>query len=264
VRLKSSCIAALLAFLLSGCGGGGSNNPAPPNVTIQSGNWNFSGSSTVSPGGSFIAGGSLNQTGASISGVIQIFSSLCFDTTVEVPVAGTVSGQTVTLSSSGTQNQTVTVNATGSATTISGSYTVTAAGCVDKGTVSANLVPPITGTWHGSFSSTVTSGAVINVTANLTQSATSDGHGFFPVTGTVTFSGSSCFTSGTIVQGLISGISGGELGLSVSTNDVPTPGATLISAVLDDPSTANGATGNYLVLAGNCSGDSGDGHITKP
>jgi len=155
------------------------------------------------------------------------------------------------------------VNASGSASNLSGTYTVTGTGCAggDRGTMSANLVPSVSGTWHGTFTSTVTPGPVVNATATLTQSSTPDAHGLFAVTGTVTFSGSACFTSGTITQGFAAG---GALGLDIATNDVPSGGDTVFAAFMDNPTAATAATGVYQVNTGTCSGDSGDGHLTKP
>jgi hypothetical protein len=127
--------------------------------------------------------------------------------------------------------------------------------------VIANLVPPVTGSWHGQFTSTVSPGTVINATATLTQSPTADADGFFEVTGTVNFTGSPCFTSGTISTGLMAG---SAMGLDITTNDTPSQGDTVFAAIMDNPAVATSATGLYNVNLGSCSGDAGNGQITKP
>ena len=260
---KVLVVLAFLAVLLAGCGGSSSSPGPTSTLTIQSGNWNISASSIAAPGVTFLAGGNLMQSGNSISGVVHIFNSTCFGQTTDVPVSGSVSGQSVTLSSPAIQGQTVTVSLNGSSTALSGTYSVAGTGCAagDRGTVNANLVPSITGSWHGTFTSTANPGTTVDATADLTQSATADAHGLFAVTGTVTFTGSTCFTSGTIVQSVLAG---GALELEITTNDQPTPGDIGFLAFMDNPSAANAATGLYQINAGTCSGDAGDGHITKP
>lgn len=255
-----------MGLTLIGCGGSSSSSgpsPATP-FSLQSGNWNVNASSSAAPGNNFIVGGNLTQSGTNISGVMHIFSSACFDLTIDVPVTGSVSAQSVTLTSSAIAGQVVTVNASGtSATALTGTYSVGGTGCAagDKGTISANLVPSISGSWHGTFTSSVAAGTTINATATLTQSSTPDADGLFPVTGTVTFTGSPCFASGTIRQSIFAG---GVLGLDLTTNDTPTPGEVIVSVVMDSPSTATAATGIIQIDAGSCNGDIGTGHITKP
>jgi len=264
LRLKHLFAAStLLCTLLTGCGGGNSSNSNPSAFSIQAGNWNVNASSTFAPGNNFIVGGNLTQSGSSISGVMHINNSPCFILASDVPVSGSISGQTVTLSSAASVGPVVTVSANAtSATAMTGTYTV-AGTCADgdKGTISANLVPSITGSWHGTFTSQVTPGTTINATANLTQSPTPNADGFFPVTGTVTFTGSPCFTSGTIVQSIAAG---SVIGLEITTNDQPTPGEVVFAAIIDSPATGTAATGSYEIAAGSCVNDTGNGHITKP
>ena len=258
MRLKHLFAAsALLCTLLSGCGGGNSSNPSA--FSIQTGNWNINASSTAG-GNDFIIGGNLTQSGSSISGVMHFVHAVCFNLTTDVPVSGSVSGRAVTLTSA-PFSQVVTVSAIAiSATTLTGTYSAEGCSAADIGTISANLVPSVTGSWHGTFTSTASSGTTINATANLTQSPTADADGFFPVTGTVTFTGSPCFTSGTIVQSFAAG---SVLGLEVTTNDQPTPGDVIFAVIIDNPATSTAATGAYQIDAGSCNGDFGNGHITK-
>lgn len=269
MRALNIAIIGALARIVCGCGGGSSSSGSSPAFSIQSGNWNISAVSSAGPGSNFSAGGNLSQSGSNISGILHFVGSPCLDFLTDVPVSGSVSGQKVTLTSPVITGEVVTVNASGSATALSGTYTLTASGpscgASDQGTFTATVVPSVSGTWHGAFSSSVNPGTNINVSANITQSAAPDAHGFFPITGTLTFSGSSCFTAGTVVSGpLASNIAGSTLNLFISTNDQPSPGLTSFDATADVPATASAMTGNYLVIQGNCSLDAGTGHVTKP
>lgn len=252
--------AALLCGFQAGCGGSSSSTP----VNLQSGNWSVAASSAVTLAGSFVIGGSLTQTGNTISGVVHIPASKCFNGNQDVAVTGSVTGQKITLSYAATPDQTINVDATaGSATTISGTYSVAGTGCAagDHGTINGTLVPPVTGTWLGAYTSSVTPGTAINVTATLTQSPTADAHGFFSVTGTVTATGTPCFTSGTISASLISG---GSVQFNAAGTEQPTPSVISISGIMNDPATATFVPGIYDVTGPNCSSaDNGTGSIAK-
>jgi hypothetical protein len=259
----------LLAIGMVGVWGCGGNASSSQPFAIQSGNWSISGASTAAPGNSFSGGGSLSQSGSNVSGVMHFLNAACLDGT-DIPVSGSVTGQKITLTSPAVLGQVVTVNASGSATALSGTYTMTVTGpnCIgasnDQGTITAALVPSITGTWHGSFTSLV-SGSSINATANLTQSATPDAHGFFFITGTLAFTGSPCFTSGQVESTpLQSGIAGSEVGLNITTNDQPSPGLTTFNGTVDVPSTANSISGSFGVRSGNCAVDLLTGRMTRP
>lgn len=122
----------LLAVLLSGCGGNGGGSI--PTLTIQSGNWAFSGTSTSAPGNTFTAGGNLTQNGSVISGITHInATSGCFDFTTDIPVSGSVNGQTMTVSSAPVAGQTISITASGSATALTGNYTISG-GCAETET----------------------------------------------------------------------------------------------------------------------------------
>jgi hypothetical protein len=266
--LRRSCLMLLAIGVvgLFGCGGGASSGQP---FAIQSGNWSISGTSTAAPGNSFFGGGGLSQSGNNVSGVLHFLNAPCIDGT-DIPVSGSVAGQKVTLASPAVLGEVVTVNASGSATALSGTYTtaVTGPDCIgasnDQGTISAALVPSITGTWHGSFTSLV-SGSSINATANLTQSATPGAHGFFFITGTLGFTGSPCFTSGQIESTPTqSSIAGSAVGLTITTNDQPTPGLTTFNGTVDVPSAANSISGSYTVRSGNCAVDVLTGRMTRP
>jgi hypothetical protein len=188
VVFLASCL-----FLIS-CGGG-SSSPNSPNGTqsnITAGNWSFAAKSSSSvSGATFFINGNLTQSGSSVSGSMQIINPFsipgCFypDPVPIVPFAGTFTGDTAVLTSPTIYGQVITVTVSGSGNTLNGTYSI-AGGCVDKGTVAATYVPPLTGTWTGNF--TNPDGSVIpgvSATLTLTQSATANGPSF-PLSGTLT------------------------------------------------------------------------------
>ncbi|HET9792253.1 MAG TPA: hypothetical protein VFR08_13210 [Candidatus Angelobacter sp.] len=250
-------VLVILILLLAGCGGGGSGSSAA--FTIQSGNWNFRATSTTLSGELTTFGGSLSQSGSSVSGTVQMLGGNgCIGFGIDIPVSGTVSGQNITLTTAAISNVVITINATGSATAFSGTYQFT--GCVahDLGNVTANLVPSVTGTWSGTFTSSTA--PPLSVTAVLTESSTPDAHGGFPLTGTVSFTGSTCFTSGTVSAGAMTGAT---LGLVVATNEQPNPSQIIISGGLADPTVANNLGGGYILNLGACATKDGFGTLTR-
>ena len=200
--------ALFVSFLL--CVGCGSSSSSAPHSSITNGNWSFTGTSTVTSGLVLSIGGGLAQSGNVVSGTMLVSASNanCQSLfTSGIPVTGTFSGDTLTLTSANFSNQIVTVNAAGSGNSLTGTYSV-AGGCADgdKGTIAASYLPPITGTWTGTFMNP--DGTVIPIDPNnpregvetarltLTQSATAT-DGYFPLSGTFETS-FSCLGSGTI------------------------------------------------------------------
>ncbi len=159
-------LASLL--ILAACGGGNTgpvNNPIPLTLT---GNWQFTVSNPSD--GSFtggIQGGFLAQTGTSATGGATYSVSLP-DATVcssgSATVTATLNGQDVTLTAmAGTQTFSFTGTMSINGTTMSGTYTSTAGTATDGspcGTAqnglqwSAVMVPPLFGSFVGSFHST--------------------------------------------------------------------------------------------------------------
>jgi hypothetical protein len=190
VRGKSLWACLLLAgtIALSACGGSG--NTGEPPVSL-SGNWQFTVANP--PDQSFLGGlqgGFLLQTNGSVTGAAVYSISLpgqnggnpTLCNSGSAPITATVSGQNVTLNAvAGTQTFTFTGMLSQNGTTMVGTYT-SSAGTATDGTAcgtaqtglqwSATLVPPLTGTFQGSFHS-------IGGTAGL---ANQD----FPVSGTLT------------------------------------------------------------------------------
>jgi len=252
----------LLICVFTGCGGGGSSTTAPTptpgaQLAITSGNWDLGVTSASGP--TFIIGGDVNQSGSTISGGVRVANSTCFTFGTAVPVSGTISGQTATVTSAAIASQTITATLTGSATALSGSYTVSGTGCAggDKGTVTAVMVPSITATWKGTFTSNGLGNPQVGVSIPITE-GTADNTGLFPLSGTATLTGSTCFSSGTLATG--SGMAGRVVDVIIINSD---GSHTEFIGNLTSPATPTQVTGTYTVTGGVCGGDSGTGTLTK-
>jgi hypothetical protein len=199
--------AALLSLLLilSSCGGsgsstGGDNPPPPTQPQLSSGNWSLHSSSQVGPVGTVYIGGNLDHSGTSITGVMHIANSSCFDVATDVPFTGTSNGSNVTLASASISGQVISVTGTIiNSKSMTGTYTITG-GCAagDRGSITGTFVPSISGTWKA----TEAVGAqTLTTTAVITQRSTPAAIGVFPLTGSISFSGataSGCFSGGTL------------------------------------------------------------------
>jgi hypothetical protein len=254
---------ATFCILLSGCGGS-SSTPAPtptptpvPQLAITSGNWDFAVASTS--GTNFLIGGNVVQTGTSVTGGIRVANSACFADGTAVPISGTINGQTATVTSDSIASQIINASLSGSATALTGTYTVTGTGCAggDKGNIAGVLVPSVSGTWKGTFISNTVANPGVGVTAPIVEGAP-DTTGLFVITGTSTYVGSPCFASGTATTG--SGMAGRTTDVRFTNDD----GSTVeFIGSLNNPAAPTQITGTYTVTGGLCDGDSGTGQITK-
>lgn len=256
---------ALLTLLVwtmsaAACGGGGGGGGAgvPGNGTSStpdmSGNWSMHATSAQADA---YVGGVLTQSGEKLSGVFHVVNSTCYDVMTDVPVTGTISGNTAQLTTASVDSQVLTATLTAAANggSATGTYKITG-GCGggDAGQLSGNRIPPYTGTWKGSFQSS--SGVQVGVAANITQTGP-DAHGWYQLSGTVTFQNSTCFTQGTITNSIASG----DLTLlAIATND--TPAGEVDFAGLSNTA-GNSLAGQYQINSGACIGDSGSGTLTR-
>lgn len=274
MRTPIFLVTAALLTLFTACGGGGYNNNGgnnnggggstqPPVITYQdvSGNWQIKSSSqVVSNTGAYIGAVLTGSTSSSaITGIAHIYASSCFDFTVDIPVTGTIDqSKNITMTSATTAGQVVTVNLTSnSSNTMTGTYTI-AGGCAagDKGTLSAALVPNISGTWTGSVQSN-TDNSVSQVSAQLTQAQTANSDGLYPLTGNISFPNGTCFTSGNLVNSFTSG---GVLTIFGQTNN----GVFISAGIITDPTTGKNMVVAYSISGGTCDGDTGQGTLTRP
>jgi hypothetical protein len=264
--LKARIVFAVVftsCLLLSSCGGGSSSSNGPQG-TITNGNWSIAATSTVN-GAILDIGGSLVQSGSSVSGIMHIFGSACFNPlTDDVVFTGSYTGDTLVLTSNSTYEQVVTVKVTGTGGSLNGTYSI-AGGCAvgDKGSFAAVYAPPITGTWG----STSTQGsATVTIVANLTEASVADAHGRFPLSGTLTYSGSPCSNAGTIAvtSSTYSSVWGDTVFTFSATNDIGGSTGTLsYVGTIPTPASPATMTGSYNVTGGLCMFDSANFQFTK-
>ena len=252
-------VVASLALLIAGCGGN-SSTPLPPQVqqlTLTSGNWDFAAAS--SSGTNFLIGGNVVQTGTSVTGGLRVVNSACIAPSTPVPITGNISGQTATVTSANVASQTINASLSGSATALTGTYTVTGTGCAggDKGNIAGVLVPSISGTWKGTLISNTVANPGVGVTAQIVEGAP-DPTGLFVITGSAAYVGSPCFASGTAANG--SAMAGRTTDVLLKNDD----GSTVeFVGALNNPAAPTQITGTYTVTGGVCGGDTGSGTITK-
>jgi hypothetical protein len=188
-----------------------------------------------------------------------VINSTCIAANVPVPISGNISGQTATVISAAIASQTINASLSGSATSLTGTYSVTGTGCAsgDKGNIAGVLVPSISGTWKGTFVSSTVANPTVTVTAPITE-GTADANGLFVISGTATYAGSPCFASGTTATG--SAMAGRTTDVILKNND----GSTVeFVGFLTNPAAPTQMTGTYTVSGGLCTGDSGTGTLTK-
>ncbi len=250
-----------LALLIAGCGGN-SSTPTPPQVqqlALTSGNWDFVAASSSGP--SFLIGGNIVQTGTSVTGGLHAANSACITRATPVPITGNISGQTATVTSASVASQTINASLSGSATALTGTYTIAGTGCAggDKGNIAGVLVPSISGTWKGTLISNTVANPGVGVTAPIVEGAP-DPTGLFVITATSTYVGSPCFTSGTTATTTGSAMAGRTTDVLLKNDD----GSTVeFIGFLNNPAAPTQMTGSYVVTGGLCDGDTGNGTLTK-
>jgi hypothetical protein len=242
-------------------------HPTPMSVA---GNWQFDLLDSNGNVGA-TATGFLQQSGANVTGALNIgncASNASVTGTVggsngptTVNLAVNVNGQTLTIAGSG-------IGTITPGTAIQGNYTVGATGCTISGltaTVSAQQINSISGAFHGSLKSK--NGSTLNISGNVSQGQ-STGLVTSDLTGSATVTGSVCFSTVNL-SGTISGTSvelnlassDGSSTAQLSTNPQPaagqlggSPGSFTITQL----------SGDYVVKAGSCSGDSGTLTLSFP
>jgi len=225
-----SLVACVFTITLTGCGGSS-------NLGLTQGNWAFSASSTAAKVSdpTFVLGGNLTQSGSNLTGKMYISQSGCIPQQY-VTFTGTVKDKNVTLTSASFGGQVISVTASGTKDSLTGTYTVTGE-CADSGSVDANAVPSISGTWSGTV---LVNTAPVTVSMALTQAATASEDGTFALTGTVTYTGSVCSSSATITPSRLQGT-----GLNLNA-DLGT-GSFNYTASLDSATSPKNITGDYSV-----------------
>ena len=244
---KFAALSALLGALiltLAGCGATVSN------LALTQGNWAVTATSTAPginiAGPTFVLGGNLTQSGATLSGTLAINQSGCISPQT-LQFTGTVKDKNITLVSNAFDGNVISVTASGTKDSLSGNYTITG-GCADQGTVTAGAVPSISGTWNGTLSPVTlhTNGiAQVGISAALTQSASASEDGSFALTGTLTYTGTSCSEPANLVGSSISG----------STVTINTDSAfSYVAPTLNSLTNPTSMTGDYDGTSDVCSG----------
>jgi hypothetical protein len=243
-----SLLAALSTLVLGGCG-------ASNNLALMPGNWSM----TATPSGAspFYIGGNLTQNGSALTGTMYVVNSNCFTSSTTVVLSGTIHGQNVTLSSTSISGQVIAITATGTASALTGTYTVTG-GCDDgdSGSLSASIVPSISATWSGPIASQ--GGSNVTLALSLTQTATASGDGTFALTGNGVFTNSSCSNTASVTDAFIAGP---YLVVNALTDDGGEFSYTQV--LLNNAATPTSMNGTYEVFGGNCDGDLDNPTFTK-
>jgi len=240
-------IAGALTLSLSGCGA------AVSKLALTEGNWAFSATSTAKfvSAPSFVIGGNLTQSGDNLTGTMFIDHTSCI-TPQTVIFTGTVKDKNVTLTSQSFSGQVITVTASGSQDSLSGTYTVTG-DCADSGTLTANAVPSISGTWSGTV---VVNTSSTTMTVVLTQAPTASADGTFGLTGSVSYVGSDCPATAAL---LTSSITGGDL--KINTDNGAGGGFGYVAQV-DSVTAPKNMTGDYDSTSDPCSSSDGIQSVT--
>jgi hypothetical protein len=190
-----SLLAGAFALVLSGCG-------ASSNLNLTQGNWSMT--ATPSGGGTFYIGGNLTQSGTNLVGTMYVVNSNCYSPSQTVAFTGTVKGNNVALTSASVGGEVITVAATGTAGSLTGTYSI-AGGTTcngDSGTLTATPVPSISATWSGPI---VSQGGQSTLALPITQATTASSDGTFAITGTGAYTNSTCFSTATITSAFVAG-----------------------------------------------------------
>jgi hypothetical protein len=240
-----SLLAGVFALVLTGCG-------ASNNLALAPGNWSMTATTSGAP--TFYIGGNLTQSGTKLAGTMYVANSLCYSPSQTVAFTGTVNGSKVTLTSDSVGGEVLSVTATGTAGSLTGTYSIAGGTTCNgqTGTIAANPVPSINGTWSG----TIVDGngdAQAKFSIALSEAATASADGTFALTGTITYTGSTCSVSGTLPAG--SGfIAGTYIVMQGNTIEFDgNPGNFIYYPVfLNNPTSPTNMQGTYTQTSGAC------------
>jgi hypothetical protein len=137
-------------------------------------------------------------------GTMYVVNSNCYSPSQTVAFTGTVKGNNVALTSASVGGEVITVAATGTAGSLTGTYSI-AGGTTcngDSGTLTATPVPSISATWSGPI---VSQGGQSTLALAITQATTASSDGTFAITGTGAYTNSTCFSTATITSAFVAG-----------------------------------------------------------
>ena len=263
VRFLDAGLLLAFAFLSLSCGGGKAPSTSSTSSAI-SGNWQIALTRHNSTE-QWTFSGFLLQSGTTVNGSF-ILGAGCQGVG---PVTGTFDGQNLQLTV-GSFGQDFTLTATlpsGSTTetTMSGQFSTLQGGCVDftsSGTWTATRIPPLSGSFQGSFVAAGTGGLTVNVIGTLTQSP-NIGASNATISGTMSAVGAPAFCSyigNTTVTGLISGTSAilnfyGPDGSLIG--QAPYPGGAFGPLTVSSDGSSMTGSFNFDGISNSCSGFTG-------
>lgn len=284
------------AMGISGCGGGGisvsgSGSAAATTQPMSEGNWYLTATSQVASSSGTIIHSFFNGAAAVSGSSVTLTttpSSICLPVYTPVTLSGSISGDTLTLTTPAQSGSAQTIAITGAlsnGTNLNGSFAVNGASASDPcygvyGTAQGLHVPSLTGAWTG----TVTEAAydengnplldangnaitnVATISGSITQSSTAsvfvldpwDSYEAFALSGTLTITNSPCYTTATI-DSTQSYVYGDTFKLVLNTDT----GGTLTSTARSlDPTRANTLKLAYIVGSGVCTYYTASGSIS--
>jgi hypothetical protein len=212
----------------------------------MAGNWQFNATSVNPAPNSLILAGAIRQTGASIAAKVHVDGYTCFDRQSTISVAGTLTGNKISLTSTSVGGQVLKITGTVTDTSLSGDYSIEG-GCADgdHGSISALKIPSITSSVSATF--TAPGKTPFDLALQLTQ-GNDDSAGTFALTGSATVS-TSCFNSAVLTSGKFpagSYILGTSVALQIATNN----GTVSFLGTMDPVS--GEIDGDYVVSGGTC------------
>jgi hypothetical protein len=274
-------VGLLLSTLIAttACGGGGSTT-ASSNGAL-SGNWQIALARQAVPTQPLTYTGFLTQSGDSVGGNLILGSGFIGSGCSGVgPVTGTVNGQNLSLiidEFGEDVSLTGTVPSTGAP--MNGEFSFLAGGCnafPGTGTWSAFQVPPINGTFHGTFTSTLPppNNGTFDVVGTLTQGPNTGGStanlkGNISVVGTPHFCS---YLSTATITGLISGTSvslnlfGPDGSLITQIGQIGQIGNPEVATQVTVTADASSLSGPYTfpAISASCNEDQGTFQVTFP
>jgi hypothetical protein len=196
-------------------------------------------------------GGSIIQSGNTLSSALHVAGSSCFEQATTVLLSGTLTNGNISLTSTAIDGQVISLTGTitkknGYPYQLTGTYTVDG-GCAssDQGNITGYSVDGINGVWHGNL--TTAGGALIHWGTDQLGQVGASSEGSFGLTGDFNFDGA-CFDSGKLTPGTFP-IPSFILGTSVALK-IPTNNGTIAFVGTADPDGL--IRGTYTVTGGSC------------
>jgi hypothetical protein len=234
-------------------------SPTSPESDSATGNWQIAVTTSGTLPFSALTGSVLQGTPqtdgqTSLFAVLQTLNpSDCFRGVTTVPLEGSLTGTSFSLSSLSDSGQYLNITGVSesNANAFTGSFVIDD-GCANgtTGNLSGIKIAPLTGDYSGPWDAG-TGNRTMSLA--LSQYSFADGFGYFHLQGTATFTGVSCFSTGTL-ESAQSTISGQQVLLTITTSGITPSTVTLLGTV--DPA-ADSLTLTSIQILGGCAGNAG-------